>query len=62
MLSIFNTHIGRGDKVLKKLTVVYIQKDTAQTLNLFNSLLIGKKNKKIFVYTLGVHWKKGNEM
>ena len=27
ILSIFNTHVGRGKKVLKKLTVLYIQKD-----------------------------------
>ena len=39
ILNIFNTHTGRGKKILKKLTVVYIQKGlileyTAQTLNL----------------------------
>ena len=41
ILSIFNIHTY-GEKVLKKLTVVYIQKGltleyTVQTLNLFNS-------------------------
>ena len=41
ILSIFNTHIYR-ERVLKKLTVVYIQNSltlgyTVQTLNLFNS-------------------------
>ena len=44
ILSIFNTHMGRGEKVLKKPIVVYIQKGltlgyTAQDLNLFNSHL-----------------------
>ena len=38
----FNIHTRRGENVLKKLTVVYIQNDitleyTTQTLNLFNS-------------------------
>ena len=41
ILSIFNIHTY-GEKILKKLTVVYIQKGltleyTVQTLNLFNS-------------------------
>ena len=52
ILSIFNTHTGReGEGILKKLTVVYIQKCltleyTTQTLNLFNShsfFNVGKK-------------------
>ena len=35
------THMGRGENILKKLTVIYIQKGltleyTAQTLNFFN--------------------------
>ena len=35
----FNTHIGRGKKVVKKLIVMYIYKGLtlAYTLNLFNS-------------------------
>ena len=42
ILSIFNTHTRRGEKFLKKLTVVYIQNGltfgyTVQVLNLFNS-------------------------
>ena len=42
ILSIFNIHTGRREKVLKKLIVIYIQKGltigyTAQTLNPFNS-------------------------
>jgi len=42
ILSIFNTHTGRREKVLKKPIVMYIQKGltlgyTAQILNLFDS-------------------------
>ena len=42
ILSLFNTHTGRGEIVLKKLIVVYIQNDltlgyTVQALNIFNS-------------------------
>ena len=41
ILNIFNTHTGRGKKIIKKLTVMYIQKCltleyTAQVLNIFN--------------------------
>ena len=42
ILNIFNTHTGRGKKIIKKLTVVYIQKSltleyTTQVLYIFNS-------------------------
>jgi len=32
ILSIFNTHTGRGEKILKKLIVVYIKKGSIHNL------------------------------
>ena len=52
ILNIFNTHMERGENVLKKLTVLYIQKDltlkyTAQVLNLFNSHSFSNVGEKV---------------